>query len=82
MSHCHNKLRLTNKNVNFKKNYKHLILKIGNRKSNHYSRIYEGKNFFKFEQEMKGRFLQKYNTLLVQNWLEKYCLLITFTLIG
>ena len=72
MSNCHDKLILTNKNVNFEKNSKGLIFKIGNRKSNHYSRIYEGKNFLKFEHEMKGRFLQKYHTLLVQNRLEEF----------
>lgn len=72
LSNCHDKLILTNKNVNFEKNSKGLLLKIGNRKSNHYSRIYEGKNFLKFEHEMKGRFLQKYHTLLVQNRLEEF----------
>ena len=46
---CHRKLKQTNKNVSFEKNTKGLILKIGNRKSNHYSRIYQGKNSFKFE---------------------------------
>jgi len=71
-SNCHDKLILTNKKVNFEKNSKGFLLKIGNRKSNHYSRIYKGKNFLKFEHEMKGRFLQKYHTLLVQNRLKEF----------
>jgi hypothetical protein len=69
---CHQKLRTTNKNVSFEKNTKGLILKIGNRKSNHYSRIYQGNNSLRFEYEMKGRLLQKYNSLLVSNSLEEF----------
>ena len=45
----HKQLTQTNKNVSFDKNSKGLILKIGNRKSNHYSRIYEGRNYLKFD---------------------------------
>lgn len=54
----HKKLQKTNKNVSYEKNSKGLILKIGNRKSNHYSRIYEGRNYLKFEYEIKGQFLR------------------------
>jgi hypothetical protein len=35
----HTKLKQTNKNFSFEKNTKSLILKIENRKANHYSRI-------------------------------------------
>lgn len=45
----HRKIKQTNKNVSFDKNSKGLILKIGSRRSNHYSRIYQAKNFLKFE---------------------------------
>lgn len=69
---CHRKLKQTNKNVTFEKNTKGLILKIGNRRSNHFYRIYEGKNSLKFEYEMKGRFLREYHTLLVENRLEEF----------
>jgi hypothetical protein len=69
---CHRKLNETNKNVSLQKNIKGLILKIGNRKSNHYSRIYQGKDFLKFEYEMKGRFLREYHTLLIENNLEEF----------
>ena len=57
----HKKLLKTNKNVSYEKNSKGLILKIGNRKSNHYFRIYQSqkKDSLKFEFEMKGRFLKK-----------------------
>ena len=70
--YCHDKLILTNKNVSFDKNSKGFILKIGHRKSNHYYRIYERKNFLKFEYEMKGRFLQKYHSFLVHNIFEEF----------
>ena len=69
---CHRKLKQTNKNLSFEKNKKGFILKIGNRKSNHYSRIYEGRNSLKFEHEMKGKFIQNYHSLLVSNNLENF----------
>jgi hypothetical protein len=69
---CHRKLKQTNKNVIFEKNKKGLILKIGNRKSNQYFRIYQGKNSLKFEHEMKGKFLRKYRNLLLENRLEEF----------
>jgi len=72
LRNCHNKLTLTNKNVSFDKNSKGLILKIGSRRSNHYFRVYEGKNSLKFEYEMKGRFLQQYHLLVVSNHLEEF----------
>ena len=72
LENCHRKLKETNKNVIFEKNKKGLILKIGNRKSNQYFRIYEEKNFLKFEHEMKGRFLIKYHNLLLENRLEEF----------
>lgn len=69
---CHQKCKQTNKNVIFEKNIKGLILKIGNRRSNHYFRIYQEKNSLKFEYEMKGRFLEKYSSLLTLNCLEQF----------
>ena len=62
----------TNKNISLEKNSKGLILKIGTRRSNNYSQIYKRKNFLKFEHEMKGKFLQKYNLLLVRNRLKEF----------
>jgi len=61
----HKKLQKTNRNLSYQKNSKGLILKIGNRKSNHYSRIYQTKNALRFEYEMKGKFLRYYHSLLV-----------------
>jgi hypothetical protein len=72
LENCHRKLKQTNKNVSFEKNAKGFILKIGNRRSNNYSRIYEEKRFLKFEHEMKGKFLQKYHSLLVSNNLGEF----------
>jgi hypothetical protein len=46
-----------NKNLKLEKNTKSLILRIGNRRSNHYSRIYQTKKSLKFEYEMKGKAL-------------------------
>jgi DNA relaxase NicK len=50
----------TNKNVSLEKNRKGWILKIGSRRSNNYSRIYETKNSLKFDHEMKRKFLKDY----------------------
>ena len=67
LENCRKKVLQTNKNVILEKNSKGLILKIATRRSNLYSRIYEGKNFLKFEHEMKGTFIKNYHTLLLQN---------------
>jgi hypothetical protein len=69
---CQQKLRQSKQNVSLEKNSSGLILKIGNRRSNHYFRIYEGKNSLRFEYEMKGKFLQKYHRLLVDNRVEEF----------
>ena len=65
-------LNRRDRNVSLEKNSKGFILKIGNRRSNNYFRIYQGKNSLKFEHEMKGKFLQKYHSLLVENRLEEF----------
>lgn len=72
LENCHRKLKQTNKNFSFDKNSKGLILKIGSRRSNHYSRVYQVKNSLKFEYEMKGKFLQKYHLLLVENRFDEF----------
>ena len=72
LENCQRKLKQTNKNVSFEKNPKGLILKIGSRRSNNYSRIYEMKHSLKFEHEMKGMFLQDYHKLLVSNHLQEF----------
>jgi ribosomal protein S24E len=53
LQNCQKNIKQTNKNTNLEKNRKGWIFKIGNRKSNHYFRIYEKKNSLKFEYEMK-----------------------------
>jgi DNA relaxase NicK len=72
LENCHRKLKQTNKNVSFEKNSKGLILKIGSRRSNNYSRIYEANNSLKFEHEMKRKVLHQYQLLLVENRLEEF----------
>ena len=71
LENCSKKIKQTSKNVTLDKNRRGLILKIGNRKSNNYSRIYQEKNSLKFEYEMKGRSLEKsYNLLVLNNFEE------------
>ena len=72
LQNCQTKLIPTNKNISLEKNSKGLILKIGTRRSNHYSRIYQGKNFLKFEHEIKGKFIKTYQTLLIQDYFEEF----------
>ena len=72
LQNCQKNIKQTNKNISLEKNRKGWILKIGNRKSNHYFRIYETKNSLKFEHEMKGKVLQQYHLLLVENRLEEF----------
>ncbi len=72
LENCQTKLVQTNKNISLEKNSKDLILKSGTRRSNNYSRIYQGKNFLKFEHEMKGKFIKTYHTLLIQHHSEEF----------
>ena len=72
LENCQRKLMQTNKNISLEKNSKGRILKIGTRRSNNYSRIYEGKNFLKFEHEMKGKFIKNYHNLLIHNNFEEF----------
>ena len=71
---CHRRVRKTNKNVSFKKKSDGLSLKIGHRKSNQFFRIYESKeqNSIKFEYEIKGQYIQNYQSLLVTNSFEEF----------
>jgi len=65
---CQNDLQL---NVGYEKNKQGQILKIGNRRSNRYSRVYYLNNLLRFEHEMKGRFIQNYSQLFMEeNWIE------------
>ena len=47
LQNCQKNIKQNNKNTSLAKNRKGWILKIGNRKSNHYFRIYETKNSLK-----------------------------------
>jgi hypothetical protein len=70
LQNCQKKLK--QKNVGLEKNRKGWILKVGSRRSNNYSRIYETQNSLKFEHEMKGKIIQQYYLLLVENDLEEF----------
>lgn len=72
LDNCQKNLKQKNKNFIIEKNTRGLILKIGNRRSNNYSRIYQTKNSLRFEHEMKGKLLQEYHLLLVENRLEEF----------
>ena len=72
LENCQRELNRRDRNVSLEKNSKGFILKIGNRRSNNYFRIYQGKNYLKFEHEIKGKFLQEYHLLLVGNRLEEF----------
>ena len=67
---CYKKIKQTSKIISLEKIRQSSVLKIGNRKSNHYSRIYERNDSLKFEYKIRGRFLLKYFTLLKTNKLE------------
>ncbi len=72
LQYCQKQLQQSNKNVQLEKNAKGCILKIGNRSSNNYFRIYETKNSLKFEHEMKGKSLQNRHSLLISNSLKNF----------
>jgi hypothetical protein len=72
LDNCQKNLKQKNKNISLEKNNRGLVLKIGNRRSNNYSRIYQTKNSLRFEHEMKGKVLQQYYLLLVENRLEEF----------
>jgi hypothetical protein len=72
LENCQRNLKQINRNVSLEKNRKGWILKIGSRRSNNYSRIYETKNSLKFEYEIKGKITQNYHLLLVENRLEEF----------
>jgi hypothetical protein len=72
LSVCQKELKPKNRNINLEKNNKGWIFRIGNRRTNNYSRIYEGKNSLRFEHELKGKLLRQYHSLLVENHLEEF----------
>lgn len=67
LENCYRELKQTHKNIGLERNQKGSILKIGNRKTNHYLRIYQEKKSLKFECEFKGRFLLNCSYLLFSN---------------
>lgn len=72
LDNCQKNIKQKNKTISLEKNTRGLILKIGNRRSNNYSRIYQPKNSLRFEHEMKGKVLQQYYLLLVENRFEEF----------
>lgn len=60
------------KSNGFEQNSKGLLLKIGNRRTNQFGRIYQKQNQLRFEMEMKGRFIQNYSKHFINNDLETF----------
>jgi hypothetical protein len=60
---CYEKLQLNS--TTLEKNKKGNIFRIGNRRSNRYSRIYQNNQFLRFEHEMKGQFILSFSELLM-----------------
>lgn len=77
LQNCYKKIKRTNRNVTLEKNRLGLILKIGNRRSNNYSCIYQEKSSLKFEYEIKGKSLEKSYNLLVLKSFEEMELILT-----
>lgn len=71
-SYCSSGVNSRNTNVSLEKNSKGFISKIGNRRSNNYFRIYQGQHSLKFEQEMKGRFIQTYTPSFLKSRFEQF----------
>jgi len=69
---CQEKLKLKTKNFTYSNNSKGQIFKIGSRKSDRYSRIYASRDGLHFEQEMKGKFIRPYYSLLLNHLLEEF----------
>lgn len=67
LTSCQHDAKRKNKNIRLEKNQKGWILRIGNRRTNNFLRIYQQKKSLKFEHEMKGKFIQDYHLLLVKN---------------
>lgn len=63
---------LRNRNKKTKNGGLFRVLKIGNRRSNNCSRIYQKQNSLRFELEIKGKTLQNYHNLLVQNSFQEF----------
>ena len=57
LDNCQKNIKQKNQNISLEKNTRGLILKIGNRRSNNYSLIYQTKNYLRCEHEMKGKVL-------------------------
>jgi len=72
LANCQKEVKQKNKNTTLQKNTKGWICRIGNRRANNYSRIYEGKNSLRFEHELKGKLLRDYHLLLVNNNFDEF----------
>ena len=73
-SQVDSKIKQMNQTSSYQKNSKGVILKIGNRGSNHYFRIYTSstKDYLRFEHEIKKESLKPCDSLLVANNFEEF----------
>jgi hypothetical protein len=68
---CQKKICPPTKTSCLERNKRGWVLKIGNRRSNKYYRIYETENYLKFKYEMKGKLIENYHKLLISNELDE-----------
>jgi len=73
LDHCFRNLQKLNKKTTLEKNRNGWILKIGNRRSNNYFRVYKKQETsLRFEHEMKGKPLREYFVLLMEDNFEEF----------
>jgi hypothetical protein len=74
LSNCMSKLVKKSKknNINYDRGTKGYILRIGNRKSSNFYRIYQTENGLRFELEIKKKQIQQFSELLLVNRIEEF----------
>lgn len=72
LNESHKLVGQTFRNCNVVKNKKGVCLKTGSRKSSKTSRVYEFKNFLKFELEIRNKKIEEYHNFLVSNCFEEF----------
>lgn len=74
LNNCRSKItsKYKNNNVNYDRSIKGYILRIGNRKSSNFYRIYQTKNGLRFELEIKNKLIQQVSKFLMLNAIEEF----------
>lgn len=72
LENCQKKLAQKHQNVILEKNREGFVLRIGNRRTNNYIRIYRKKDTLRFELEMKGKLIENYHSFLISECLNQF----------